>query len=122
MEIVDTGDAREDDRDDNDLAEETNEEELWREEAEYKVALTLTELQDIVETMVHATWETSLEDTSKVGTSGVPSDSTIPLSDMSGTNASIEPTLLPLVIILPRTDAQDDSTPSEIPNESTLQA
>uniref|UniRef100_M1DNC5 Polyprotein protein n=1 Tax=Solanum tuberosum TaxID=4113 RepID=M1DNC5_SOLTU len=94
-----------DDKDDDDLSKDTNEEQLMRDEVEQKVALTLTELQDFEETMVWVTLERSLEDTFDISTIGVSSDSTIPPTAMLGIDASDEPNMLPLVILLSGTNA-----------------
>uniref|UniRef100_M1DX94 Uncharacterized protein n=1 Tax=Solanum tuberosum TaxID=4113 RepID=M1DX94_SOLTU len=64
-------DKIEDERFGDDLAEKSDEEELKREEDEKMIALTLTKLLDIEETMVHTALKRSLEDISVVGTSGV---------------------------------------------------
>ncbi|KAL3344044.1 hypothetical protein AABB24_023465 [Solanum stoloniferum] len=101
--LVDDSIERDEDKADDNLAKKTYGEELWREEDEQRIAATLSELQYLEETMVHATLERSLEDTSAVGTSGVFSDSTIPPINVSGTDALFKPPM----IIFPNTNAQE---------------
>ncbi|WMV41904.1 hypothetical protein MTR67_035289 [Solanum verrucosum] len=102
--------------------EDPKKDELRREEDELRICVTLIDLRDIEETMVYVELGRSHEDTSLVGTSGVFSDSIISPIVVSCTDASDEPTLLPLLIILLGTDAPDDGIPPNTPNESTPHA
>uniref|UniRef100_M1DQK3 Polyprotein protein n=1 Tax=Solanum tuberosum TaxID=4113 RepID=M1DQK3_SOLTU len=113
----------EDERVVDELVKETDEDELKRDEDEHGIVQTLTELEDTKEMIVQATLERSIWETSATDTSGVSSDSTIPPSDVQGTNAQVDVTLLPQVILFPGINASDDVTPPEIPPvDSTPQA
>uniref|UniRef100_M1DAH7 Polyprotein protein n=1 Tax=Solanum tuberosum TaxID=4113 RepID=M1DAH7_SOLTU len=99
--------------DDEKLDEETDEEGLG--EDEHGIAETLTELHETEEVIVQATLERFLRETSVVGSSGVTPDSpTLPTVE-PGTDAHIDPSLSPPMILLPRIDVPLEVSPPETP-------
>uniref|UniRef100_M1DX98 Polyprotein protein n=1 Tax=Solanum tuberosum TaxID=4113 RepID=M1DX98_SOLTU len=106
---VETIDDMEIERANEDLAEETDEEELR--DQEHDIAETLAKLHETGEVILQAVLERSLQETSEVGSSGVTLDFTILHVAKTGTNALVVPPVLPHVILLSGNDAPLEAFP-----------